>query len=195
MKANLKVVEAAYMRGGSGYRVRVTFSDGSSGIADYDGKLTGLLAPLVDKKQFAKVFVDFGALTWPGNIDTAAEATYALAHGLERPKSVEDVERNLLAVRVRELRKRAGKSQVELAEAMGVSQPTIASFERAPDFRWSTMRRYVKALGGEVDVVFTLKGERMSLEKGTRVPASSQRTRRVAAKAKVAKSPRKAPAA
>lgn len=180
MKRNLKITTAAYVRGGSGYRVRASFSDGSEGIADFAGHLTGALAPLVDKKLFARVFVDFGALTWPGNIDVATEFVHALAHGLARPESLEDVERNLLAVRVRELRERAGKSQVEVAEAMGISQPSIASFERGPGFRWSTMRRYVKALGGDVDLVFTLGGERLSLEKGARVPPSSQKTRTTA---------------
>lgn len=183
MKKVLNVTAAAYMRGGSGYRVRVTFSDGSEGVADFAGHLTGSLAALVDKKLFAKVYAD-RTLTWPGDLDVAAEFVYALAHELAPPKSVEDVESNLLAVRVRELRARAGKSQAELAKAMGVSQPSIASFEASPDFRWSTMRRYVKALGGDVDLVFTFGGERLSLEKGARVPASNQKTRRVAARAK-----------
>lgn len=50
-----------------------------------------------------------------------------------------------------ESRKRAGYSQRELAEIIGVSQPTIANFERHEnDPRLSTLRRYALAVGAEI---------------------------------------------
>lgn len=50
-----------------------------------------------------------------------------------------------------EARKRAGYTQRELAEILGVSQPTIANFERQEnDPRLSTLRRYALAVGAEI---------------------------------------------
>lgn len=50
-----------------------------------------------------------------------------------------------------EARKRAGYTQRELADVLGVRQPTIAEFERQEnDPKLSTLRRYALAVGAEV---------------------------------------------
>lgn len=50
-----------------------------------------------------------------------------------------------------EARKRAGYTQRELAEILGVSQPTVANFERQDnDPRLSTLRRYALAVGADI---------------------------------------------
>jgi hypothetical protein len=55
-----------------GYRLRVAFSDGSVGEQDFsstaarDGEM---VKPLKDPAFFARVFVEFGALTWPNGFD------------------------------------------------------------------------------------------------------------------------------
>jgi transcriptional regulator with XRE-family HTH domain len=51
---------------------------------------------------------------------------------------------------VREL---IGKTQVDLAEAAGTSQGEISEAERRKDHLVSTLRRYVKGLGGELEIV------------------------------------------
>jgi hypothetical protein len=38
--------------------------------------LTGILAPLLDEGFFRQVFVDSGAVAWPGEIDLAPDAMY-----------------------------------------------------------------------------------------------------------------------
>jgi hypothetical protein len=38
--------------------------------------LTGVLAPLRDPEFFACVFLDHGAVSWPGEIDLAPDAMY-----------------------------------------------------------------------------------------------------------------------
>lgn len=55
-----------------------------------------------------------------------------------------------------ELRARQGVTQKELAEAVGVSQANISRIEHEEDLYLSTLRGYVEALGGrlEVNVVF-----------------------------------------
>jgi hypothetical protein len=55
-----------------GHRLRVRFSDGSEGTHDF-GVLVKepgpVLVPLRDERYFARVFLEFGALTWPNGYD------------------------------------------------------------------------------------------------------------------------------
>lgn len=55
-----------------------------------------------------------------------------------------------------ELRRRAGKTQAEVAEALGVRQSDVSKLERRADVRLSTLRRYVAALGGKLDIAIRL---------------------------------------
>lgn len=54
---------------------------------------------------------------------------------------------------VSELRKLVGKSQRETAAALGIKQPSLSKLENQSDMQVSTLRRLVKALGGELEVV------------------------------------------
>ena len=59
-----------------GYRLRVRFNDGSEGTHDFTGMVNepgSLLAPLRDETYFARVFLEFGAPTWPNGFDIAPE--------------------------------------------------------------------------------------------------------------------------
>ncbi len=56
----------------------VRFKDGLSGrIRLRREELTGVLAPLLDEKFFGQVFIEHGAVAWPGEIDLAPDAMYA----------------------------------------------------------------------------------------------------------------------
>ena len=55
-----------------------------------------------------------------------------------------------------ELRKRSGITQRELADLLGVRQPTIAQMEKQSDMQMSTLQRIVTAIGGEMDVIIRL---------------------------------------
>jgi hypothetical protein len=60
------------------YRLFVRFKDGLSGRVQLrPEELTGALAPLLDVQFFEQVFVDYGAVAWPGEIDLAPDAMYA----------------------------------------------------------------------------------------------------------------------
>jgi hypothetical protein len=62
----------------SGYRLFVRFRDGAHGHVQLAAEeFTGVLAPLADAYFFKRVFVDQGAVTWPGEIDLAPDAMYA----------------------------------------------------------------------------------------------------------------------
>src|SRR5207237_6172801 len=52
-----------------------------------------------------------------------------------------------------EVRQLAGKSQEEVAEALGIRQPSLSKLEGQSDMQISTLRKIVKALGGELEVL------------------------------------------
>jgi hypothetical protein len=55
----------------------VRLEDGLSGRVRLREKdLTGVLARLRDPKFFQQVFIDYGAVAWPGDIDLAPDAMY-----------------------------------------------------------------------------------------------------------------------
>lgn len=50
------------------------------------------------------------------------------------------------------LRRDRRVSQKQLAELMGIRQASVSKIEHQADMRLSTLRRYVEALGGELEV-------------------------------------------
>src|SRR5438876_2229483 len=54
---------------------------------------------------------------------------------------------------LKELREAAGKAQADIAAALKIKQPSISKIERQTDMYLSTLRRYVEAIGGELDVI------------------------------------------
>lgn len=62
-----------------GFRVRLTFEDGQSGVIDLAGELWGpVFEPLKDPARFAEVYVDEigGTIAWPNGADIAPEWLY-----------------------------------------------------------------------------------------------------------------------
>jgi len=86
------------------------------------------------------------------------------AESQERIAAKVDVMRRIVALN--QLREELKVSQTELAEAMGVKQPTVAKIEQpGNDPRLSTLKRYVSALGGEMSIDVTLpNGKRIAFE-------------------------------
>lgn len=63
----------------------------------------------------------------------------------------------LLNIHLAEIRMLMEKTQVDLAETLGVKQPTIAGMERAGnDIRLSSLKRYIEAVGGKVTLAIDL---------------------------------------
>ncbi|HWE79400.1 MAG TPA: DUF2442 domain-containing protein [Pseudolabrys sp.] len=59
-----------------GFRLRLRFSDGSGGVHDFSAMVVEpgpLTEPLRAPDYFARVFLEFGALTWPNGFDIAPE--------------------------------------------------------------------------------------------------------------------------
>ncbi len=63
------------------FRLHVRFVDGLEGEVDMSALVhspsAGVFARLADPALFADVYVEYGAVTWPGEIDLAPDAMYA----------------------------------------------------------------------------------------------------------------------
>ena len=58
------------------FRLRVRFNDGREGVHDFTAMVNEpgpMLEPLRDEAYFARVFLEFGAPTWPNGFDIAPE--------------------------------------------------------------------------------------------------------------------------
>lgn len=62
-------------------RLRVFFADGLNGFVDISDLVhsprAGVFAALADPAIFAQVRLEYGAVTWPGNLDLAPDAMHA----------------------------------------------------------------------------------------------------------------------
>lgn len=85
----------------------------------------------------------------------------------EQLQQIDDaVEQELLEMDLRALREAAGLTQEELAQRITVTQSQLSKMERREDHRISTVRRYVAALGGELEIVAVVDGKRILLSSG-----------------------------
>jgi len=66
-----------------------------------------------------------------------------------------------------EIRKLAGRNQHEVADALGIKQPSLSKLEGQSDMQISTLRKIVAALGGELDVIAP-GAQKSDLKKGGR---------------------------
>jgi transcriptional regulator with XRE-family HTH domain len=57
---------------------------------------------------------------------------------------------------LRQLRRLAGKAQSEIATALKIKQPSVSKIEKQTDMYLSTLRSYVEAIGGELELVVKL---------------------------------------
>ena len=68
-------------------------------------------------------------------------------------RSAARAEATLVEMQLQELRKSRDVTQVDLAKVMKVEQAAVSKLERREDMYVSTLRDYVKALGGELKLV------------------------------------------
>ncbi|MGO4380642.1 helix-turn-helix domain-containing protein [Pseudoduganella sp. RAF53_2] len=70
-----------------------------------------------------------------------------------RTRAAARAEALLVEMKLQELRKSRSVTQVEVAKAMSVEQAAVSKLERREDMYISTLRDYVRALGGELKLV------------------------------------------
>ena len=74
------------------------------------------------------------------------------------------VDQEIVEMNLRALRELTAKTQVEVAEAADMTQPETSRAERREDHLISTLKRYVEALGGELEVFAVFDDKRVKLK-------------------------------
>lgn len=77
-----------------------------------------------------------------------------------------------------EVRNATGKSQSELAKALGIKQPSLSKLERQSDMQISTLGKIVEALGGELEVVARFPSRRVKIAQFGKLSGTRRNTRR-----------------
>ena len=62
-----------------------------------------------------------------------------------------------------EIRRLVGLTQQQVADSLGIKQPTLSGLEGQEDMQISTLRRIVEALGGELEIIANLPSGRIAL--------------------------------
>jgi len=65
---------------------------------------------------------------------------------------------------LQELRQARALSQEELAEVLGLNQATISKLERRTDMYLSSLRRFVEAMGGELEITASFPEGRVRIQ-------------------------------
>jgi transcriptional regulator with XRE-family HTH domain len=83
------------------------------------------------------------------------------------------------------VRKALSKTQSQIGEDLGLPQNAVSQLESRSDFLLSTLRRYVNALGADLDLVVRMKDGSQILLKGLGVtpPSATRRTLAIAKRA------------
>lgn len=82
----------------------------------------------------------------------AEPAATAKVDPVRRARIEDETGAMLDALALAELRVAVGATQVEVAEALATSQANVSRIEHEEDVYLSTLRRYVAALGGELEI-------------------------------------------
>ena len=70
---------------------------------------------------------------------------------------------------ISEMRQLTGKSQRQVARALGIKQPSLSKLENQSDMQISTLQRIVAALGGELEVVAKFPKGRVEIDQFDKV--------------------------
>lgn len=86
----------------------------------------------------------------------------------ERQRAMQD------ALALAELRQSRHITQVQLAEVLGISQGNVSRLEARSDVYLSTLRSYVEALGGHLEIVAVFGDDSVPVEVGPGERESSE---------------------
>lgn len=68
------------------------------------------------------------------------------------------IEKQRIKETLKSIRKASGMGQKQLAEALGIKQPTVARMENQGDIKLSTLIDIVRASGGEMEINVKMQG-------------------------------------
>lgn len=73
-------------------------------------------------------------------------------------------EQHIKEMPLNELRQTKALSQATLAEMLHVNQAAISKMERRTDMYISTLRNYIRAMGGELEIIATFPDGQIKIE-------------------------------
>jgi transcriptional regulator with XRE-family HTH domain len=76
----------------------------------------------------------------------------------ERAAIAEGARQKITALRLQQVREAAGLTQEQVAHRMGVTQASLSRMEHRPDVKLSNIRRYIEAVGGQLEVSIVMPG-------------------------------------
>jgi DNA-binding XRE family transcriptional regulator len=82
-----------------------------------------------------------------------------------KAKIAQRIEATMATMPLAELRQARHYTQEQLARSMNIKQASISKMEGQTDMYISTLRKYVKAMGGELEIVATFPEGRVRIEK------------------------------
>jgi len=83
----------------------------------------------------------------------------------ERQERIRERTQELLGeLPLKELRQARALSQEELADVLGLNQATISKLERRTDMYLSSLRRFVEAMGGELEITASFPEGRVRIQ-------------------------------
>ena len=111
------------------------------------------------------------------SFDELARRTMSKAAREQASRRAKELMAEMLLV---EIRKLTGKSQRELAEALGIKQPSLSKLEGQSDIQVSTLRRLIEALGGQLEIVARFADKTVKIVQFDPPAAGKRGARRVA---------------
>jgi transcriptional regulator with XRE-family HTH domain len=81
-----------------------------------------------------------------------------------RERSARRTQELLRELLLSEIRKMTGKSQREVADAIGIKQPSLSKLEKQSDMQISTLQKIIHALGGKLEMIARFPNSAVKIE-------------------------------
>ena len=95
-----------------------------------------------------------------------------------REKAARRAQELLYELLLSEIRTLTGKSQQQIADAIGIRQPSLSKLEKQSDMQISTLQRIVNALGGKLEVIARFPKGAVKIDQFDQIGGRSNRNRR-----------------
>jgi Helix-turn-helix domain len=125
-----------------------------------DTEIQAILSDGVTTEQLTRALHGAGSLSARVHIRAfTAEPMVANRSAPSRTRKGQSA--RVIPISLQALRESVGRTQGEIARRVSMTQPQLSRVEARRDHLTSTLRKYVRALGGKVEVVAVLKGRRL----------------------------------
>lgn len=138
---------------------------GRSFTIQYEGRSPRLPRPIADAFESAGYSVSLPKRASPKERAPFFTVELTAANRNRRASGArpDGAARPMAAMSLRALRESAGRTQHDIARKVSMTQPQLSRVEARRDHLTSTLRKYVGALGGRIEVVAVVKGRRIVL--------------------------------